>query len=214
MEDRLKKSEIKKGASEGILTGIIASLCCLLPLLIILFGLGTISSALKISQYRSFFLGGGTLSLILAIILYLKRKSKFCNVNCLSFEGIKREKHFIISIILAMGITYLLLIYILVPKIFPIIFKNFAQKPEVLVQSEKLRVLTLKIEGMNCEGCAEAIKQYLLTQLQGIKEARIDYLQGKGEIIYNSAKITKEELLDNEIFKTYKSFILSDKSFE
>lgn len=222
----MKKSEVNKGAFIGIWSGIIAALCCLGPLIIILFGLGTVSFALSVSEYKPFFLGAGILFIIGAIILYLRKKNKTCDINCFSLEGIKREKHFILSIILSMGITYVFLLYVVAPKISPIIYGSLSQEIGTSFQAKNtltrvnpdknlnLRILTLKIEGMTCESCAQGIEWYLLNQLDGVKEAKINYSQGKGEIIYNPEKITKEKLLNSEIFKTYKASVLSDQSLK
>jgi len=211
------RQEIKKGVLTGVCSGIIASFCCLGPLIIIFLGLGTIPFALSITQYRPFFLALGIFFIVGAIILHLRMKNKTCDINCFSLEGIKKEKHFIFSIVLSMGITYFLLLYGMVPRISPIIYRSFSQNREVLKQitslvpneNLNLQTLVLKIERMTCESCAGAIEWYFLNQLRGIKEVKIDFPKGKAEIIYNPKEITKEEILHSEIFKIYKATILN-----
>ena len=114
-----QKSEIKKGVKDGALSGILASLCCVGPLIIVLFGLGSVSFALSFSQYKPYFLGLGLLFMIGAVGFHLKKKNKTCDINCFSVKGLKREKNFILSIVISMVIIYVLALYVLVPAISP-----------------------------------------------------------------------------------------------
>ncbi len=116
------QSQIKKGAKVGLVSGILASLCRIGPLVIVLFGLGTVSFALSISQYRPYFLGLGFSLMIGTVLLHPGRKTKTCGINYFSVKGLKNEKKFIVSVVLSMTTIYILALYVLVPAISPLIY--------------------------------------------------------------------------------------------
>lgn len=121
MKNKIKESNKNESVKVGVVAGVLASLCCIGPIIIIFFGLGSVSFALSVTQYKPYFLVLGIIFIGLAIILHLKRKSKTCNINCMSLEGIKKEKKFIISIIITMVVIYLLMIYVVTPWLFKIL---------------------------------------------------------------------------------------------
>jgi len=74
------KKEDKKLLYAGGIGAFIASLCCLGPVIIVLLGLGSISTALSIGKYSLVFSTIAVLFFVSAIILYL-RKKKCCTVK-------------------------------------------------------------------------------------------------------------------------------------
>ena len=230
MEDSIEensKSGIKKGAFTGFWGGLVASLCCVGPFIIILLGLGSVSFALSISQYRPYFLALGLLFMVSAIGLHLRKKSKTCGVNCFSTEGLKREKYFIVSVVLSMGVIYVLALYVLVPAVSPVVYGNVFSKtnPGSTTSLEKnveedsgfnggelasgnLRQLDLKISGMTCAGCALGV-EYGFKDLAGVVKAKVEYSSGTGSVIYDATKITKEKIL--EASSVYPTTIIDDK---
>ena len=49
-----------------------------------------------------------------------------------------------------------------------------------------MKSLELKIEGMQCDGCASTIEA-LLSRETGVKGASVSYAAGKGKILYDPA---------------------------
>lgn len=217
MKKEIKKSEVKKGIKTGFWSGILASLCCVGPLVIVLFGLGSVSFALSLSQYRPYFLGLGFLFMIGAIFLHLNKKNKTCDINCFSVEGLKREKKFIISVVISMAIIYVFALYILVPAISPFIYGSLSQKTTIqtgntvnpINENSDLRTLSLKINGMTCSGCAYGI-QNILESLNGVVKAKVNYPEGTGEVIYDADKITKEEIVSS-VESPYSAEVIKDE---
>lgn len=58
----------------GIFSAIFASICCVLPLLLIFLGLGSLGVGAAISRYHWLFLGIGVLLVVLAWGYYFKEK--------------------------------------------------------------------------------------------------------------------------------------------
>ena len=83
--------------------GIIASLCCLGPVLLVAFGLSGVSFALSIGQYSWLFLTFGTLFLVIALFFYYRKK------KCCSVSGIKQHwKQILLTFIIMVAILFII----------------------------------------------------------------------------------------------------------
>jgi len=83
--------------------GFIASLCCLGPVLLVLFGLSGVSFALSIGKYTWFFLSLGTLFLVVGLFLYYRKK------KCCSVSGIKQHwKQILLTFIIMVAILLII----------------------------------------------------------------------------------------------------------
>jgi mercuric ion transport protein len=69
-----KMNEEKTPWILGIVGGTIASLCCIGPLVIFFFGVGSISTALSIGKYTPFFLAAAIIFMGIAFYFHLKKK--------------------------------------------------------------------------------------------------------------------------------------------
>ena len=95
---------------------VVASLCCLTPVILVLFGLSTVAFATSLADtlygdYKWWFRAVGLLLLTLSFILYLRRSKGICTI-----DQAKQRRNEIInlaSIILITGIIgYLLWLYV------------------------------------------------------------------------------------------------------
>jgi len=83
--------------------GFIASLCCLGPVLLIAFGLSSVSFALSIGKYSWVFLSLGTFFLVGALFLYYRKK------KCCSVSGIKQHwKQILLTFIIMVAILLII----------------------------------------------------------------------------------------------------------
>lgn len=97
---------------------IVASLCCLYPVILVLFGLSTVAFASSLSdilygQYKWIFRLIGLILLAIAIIIYLRKREKICTL-----DEAKKQRNKIINIIAisvsAAIIGYILWLYVIV----------------------------------------------------------------------------------------------------
>lgn len=97
---------------------LIASLCCLSPVILVLFGLGTVSFAASLADtlygsYRWIFRIAGILLLAASLIWYLRRKRGICTI-----DEAKKRRNEIINLVLASAgvgvIGYILWLYVVV----------------------------------------------------------------------------------------------------
>ncbi len=96
---------------------ILASLCCLSPLILVMLGLSTVGFAASLadsfySEYKWYFRLAGSIALVGAYVVYL-RKQGVC-----TFDQVKRERNKIINQFLLLVITgiigYLFFLYVVV----------------------------------------------------------------------------------------------------
>ncbi len=111
------KKEDKTLLYAGGIGAFIASLCCLGPVIIVLLGLGSISTALTIGTYSWLFTSLAIIFFVLAITLYLKKK-KCCNVN-----GMQRHWKIIIGGFIILVILLIVLKYWFAPLLAEVIYK-------------------------------------------------------------------------------------------
>ena len=121
----MKKTD-KETVGIGSSAALIASLCCLGPLLLISLGLGTASTALSIGAQKPYFLVLGLIFFAVSMFLFIKYRRKNICEGCVTK---KQERKRIINVILialaTFFILYVLLIYIIVPWLAPIVYKIF-----------------------------------------------------------------------------------------
>lgn len=115
---------MNKLASILKLTGIpvvVASLCCLAPVIIVLFGLGSISLAASLADtlygdYKWTFRSVGLMLLALSVMWYLRREKGICTID----EAKKRRNEIINVVVIALTagvVGYLLFLYVVVEYI-------------------------------------------------------------------------------------------------
>lgn len=99
---------------------------------------------------------------------------------------------------------------------FSLITKQTSKKPELKTkiniiktnqQQQNLRQATMRIDGMWCASCATGA-EYALKEKEGVINASVDYDSKIGNIVYNSLKISKDELI--QAVKPYTATITKD----
>ncbi|MFQ5950994.1 MAG: heavy-metal-associated domain-containing protein [Candidatus Geothermarchaeales archaeon] len=70
---------------------------------------------------------------------------------------------------------------------------------EEVSEGQPLEKVTLKIDGMHCNGCAATVA-YSLKNQRGIVDAEITYSKKRGIVTYNPTHTNKEEIVESPIF--------------
>lgn len=97
---------------------IVASLCCLTPVIIVLFGLGSVTLAASLADtlygdYKWVFRGVGLVLLALSVVWYMRRQKGICTID----EAKKRRNEVlnIVALALVTGIVgYFVFLYVVV----------------------------------------------------------------------------------------------------
>ena len=97
---------------------VIASLCCLSPLILVLIGVSTVSFASSLAdtfygEYKWYFRAVGLVALAVALVIYLRRQKGICTI-----DEAKRRRNEIINLLaltLIVGtIGYIVFLYVIV----------------------------------------------------------------------------------------------------
>lgn len=97
---------------------VVASLCCLSPVVLVLFGLGTVGFASSLAdtlygEYKWYFRGAGLVLMALSLLYYFRRAKNICTL-----DQAKRQRNEIINtvaLVLTVGILgYVFFLYVVV----------------------------------------------------------------------------------------------------
>jgi mercuric ion transport protein len=119
------KNDDKTFLKIGVAAAILASLCCLGPLILIALGVGTASSVLSIGYNKPYFLAGALGFFILASWFYFKKK-QIAVCDCGDGSGKLDNKKIAVQVVIALSVMvtlYLLLTFVLVPFFAPLVYK-------------------------------------------------------------------------------------------
>lgn len=112
------KTKIKEILKVTGIPVVIASLCCLSPLILVFFGLATVSFAGSLSDvlygsYKWVFRGVGLILLIISMIFYFRRQKGICTI-----DEVKKHRQEIINkvlLFLTIGVLgYIFFLYVVV----------------------------------------------------------------------------------------------------
>lgn len=111
-------SSLKDAFKISSIPVIVASLCCLSPIVIVLAGLGTVSFASSLAdtlygEYKWAFRAAGLALLLIAAIIYLRRAKGICTID----DAVRRRNEIIniMALTLAIGVAgYFFFLYVVV----------------------------------------------------------------------------------------------------
>lgn len=183
-----KKTSPQWELTTAVLAAILASICCLGPLLLVALGVSGawISNLAAFEQYRPFFI-----ALTLGLLgfgfyrVYWNPKVKECQPGsaCANPRANQlAKKTLIIGTAFVLG---LLAFPYAVPYVFTV---NATQKVA------KTKQVVLQIENMTCEACPVTVRSSLV-RLDGVEEAIVTFNPPEAIIVYDPAKVTIKELM-------------------
>lgn len=190
----MPKSNAKRTLVHGITSSLVASLCCVTPLVVVLFGFGSLSIALSFLRYRLYFLGFGLIFLTAATYVYIKRDYGKCNLR-----SIKQAKYSILGSFVLMIVIYIGLTYFLIPPVLVSSVENKIQQSETQLNYQNATEIKVKISGMTCK-CNIADIEYNLMKINGVLNVSIDYDSQTGTIKFDPTKTSQNALLESKIF--------------
>lgn len=187
------QSSDKKGSGNktwiaGIITAIIASSCCITPVLALIGGLSGAGSAFSWMEPLRPYLIGFTI-LVFAYAWYQKLKPKPQDeCGCAEDEKPKfiqsKTFLFIVTIFAALMLAFPYYSHIFFPK---------NEKQVIVIDKNNIQTAEFKISGMTCLGCEEEVK-HEVNKLNGIIKADVSYERGTAEIQFDNSKTNLEEI--------------------
>jgi len=179
-----------KGLASGFWAGIISSLCCITPMVLIFLGLGTVSFAFSFVAYKLEFLLTSLFFLALTTWFFLKKE------KCSLFS--KQARSFLISSLAVYLLLFFGLVYVLVPtlgsKIYQArLFDKNSNDHQASCHLE-IDLVSLELDKLSCASCAAAI-QHALEQQPGVIKTEVNLKTNKTLVHYNDQAISPSEII-------------------
>lgn len=164
----------------GVITAIVASLCCIGPVVVAFIGVGSIGAFSVFAAYRPYLIGLTVAILGLAFYLtYRKREVKCEDGTCPEgMDSHKVESAGKWNKIAVWFVAFIAAVAIAFP------YFGVAPSSSVNAAVEGKAIVTLNIEGMTCEACAKGIERSLVS-IKGVRKANVEYKQGRAVVEYN-----------------------------
>lgn len=178
--------------NSAIVTAVLASLCCITPVLAVLGGLSGIATTFSfLEPLRPYFIA--FTAIILGYAFYKAYKPKKQNdIDCAcETDDVGNKKSFINSKAFLWMITGISVVLITFPYYSKALFP--AKNNVVIVQSNNIVKAKMEIEGMTCTGCEESIN-YALKEQTGVVSATSSYKTGIAFVEYDQTKVKPEQV--------------------
>jgi copper chaperone CopZ len=168
-----------------VVSAIVASSCCWLPLLLLAFGVSGAGIAGALNSYRPLFiiLTFGFLAAAF-YFTYRPRKSQATEGDCCSTahvccpvpkEGTMRWFSMkTVNKVMLWPVTLLALAFLFFPKYVSFFLASREAESEAAATNPLVTKTTIVIEGMSCEGCSVALEQ-AIKEVPGVLSAKVDY---------------------------------------
>lgn len=199
------KKTSKSLLGAGVFTAIIASLCCITPVIALVAGGSGMASAFSWLEPARPYLLGITIA-VLGLAWYLKLKPAKVEVECAceedDAEGRKYKRSFWQSKGFLAIVTVFAILMMAFPKYSSIFYPE--NKPDTEISSiSTIQTVNLGISGMTCTGCEEHI-EYAVSEVPGFVEASADYKTGEASVTFDAGKTTSEDIVQAVVETGYK----------
>ncbi len=172
-----------KPGKMGVLSAMLASVCCLGPIVLVLLGLGTLGIGALLGRYHWFFIGGAALVLIYAWRLYAKEKRR-CDTESCQMESKASAQITLtiatIAVLLFAGLNFYTYV--------------IARPPEAKAAQAQEAVVTIPVEGMVCFTCGLSVEASL-KDLVGVHKAEASVKQHSVTVSYDPEKVKVEQMV-------------------
>lgn len=168
----------------GVITAIVASLCCIGPVVVTLIGVGSIGAFSVFVAYRPYLIGLTVAILGLAFYLTYRKREVQCEDGTCKVESAGKWNKLVVWLV-----TFVAAAAIAFPY-----FGVIPSTPLNAAVQGKLSV-TLSIEGMYCEACAKGIER-TLASIKGVRKTNVDYERGRAVVEYDSTIVKPKTFID------------------
>jgi copper chaperone CopZ len=191
----------------GILTAILASLCCITPVLALIAGIsGAASTFSWIEPFRPY-LAALTIG-VLAFAWYQKLKPAKEEIECDCEEDGKssfwQSKKFLAIV------TVFALLMLAFPYYSGIFYPDNSGNRNITFSESNVINAEIDLEGMTCTSCEHSVNHALRSE-EGVIEAESDYKTGVARVKYDASKIDLDKLSQDLEEKTGYTVVASKK---
>lgn len=186
----------------GLGAALLASLCCVGPLLAVVLGASGAVALAGLGKYHVYFMAAAVIVLIGGGVL-IWRRQKACAVA-------GQKPKILMPLLLSFAVFGLLTLGI--NQVFvPYLAATGSGDTSVTTPAgAELHQAVFAIEGMTCEGCSGTI-QTVLSRTPGVQKAEVSFEKKEATVVYDAAKTNPQELIA-AIGKTqYKASLVKDE---
>lgn len=199
--------------NSALVTALLASLCCITPVLAILGGLSGIASSFSfLESLRPYFIAFTIIILGYAFYSAYKPKKKD-EIECAcEDEETKTKKSFINSRSFLWIVAVIAVVLITFPYYSQVFFPE--SQSELSANSNHIIKAKLEIEGMTCTSCEQSV-DYALKSEKGVLSAESSYKTGIAYVQFNDTIVQPEQLkkaIENKVgYKVKKIQTINEK---
>ena len=176
------------GAS--LLAALVASFCCILPIIFALAGIGIAGASAFFAAWRPYLLGLTFALLAIGFYLSYRKRRKACESgSACERPAVNRSGRVGLWLAAAFVTLFAAFPYYSGPVAKLLLSSAEAQATPTSTQEH----VTFAVEGMTCPVCAEGIA-HKLKDLPGVRQAAVSYEQRKAEIEYDPQRVPLEQL--------------------
>ncbi len=169
--------------SGSVIAAILASICCIGPVVLVGIGVGSLAFFSQFNALRPYFIIGSLLLLVPAFYFAYRKREVKCEDGSCKIESAGKWNQ--ISVWIAA-------IFVAGFIAFP--YFSFALPDQnKLAADPEFQTVVLKINNMDCEACARGLEKQL-RNLNGVKSAEINFAKGEGKVLFNPVKTDKKKL--------------------
>lgn len=171
----------------GLVSALLASVCCLGPVLLVLLGLGSLGFGAVVGRYHWWFITAAILLLSVAWRSYLKEASRCQTASCQMTRGkMTRTVLTLASVVVAIFVSLNLYTYASQSR-------RTNAAPASLAQGDVASV-TIPVEGMTCFTC-ELTVESSLKKLSGVQSADAKVNEASAYVSYDPARVSLDDLV-------------------
>lgn len=174
----------------SVVAAIIASLCCIGPVVVALIGVGSIGAFAVFEAYRPYLIALTAILLGLAFYLTYRKREVVCEDGTCTIQSASRWNKLTVwlAAVLATGAVA-----------FPAFNLTDSHAAETLLArqgrtSSGYAVAVLSIDGMDCKGCAKGLEA-TLGRADGVRKAAVEFEKSQAVVEYDSTRITLRRLI-------------------
>jgi len=193
----MKKENIFIGGA--IFAAIASSLCCILPLGAVVFGLGAFGAASAFETLRPFLLALAAVALAFSFYRIYFRREKCNEGDACATKPVNR-----INRLFLWSGTLVIIAFALAPYYTGYLVAAATNSPRqpstdtampiaTEAESQANKTVVIAVEGMTCEGCAVHINE-TLKKLNGVVSAEASYPNKIVKVVFNPKQITLEQI--------------------
>jgi copper chaperone CopZ len=192
----MKKENVFIGGA--VFAAIASSLCCVLPLVAVVFGLGAFGAASAFETLRPYLLALAFAALAFSFYrVYFRREVCAEGQNCATKPVNKINQLFLwagVLVILTFAFAPYYTGYLAAAVSRPQQPSTDTTMPAAAeTESQTNKAVVIEVEGMTCESCAVHISE-TLKKLKGVVSAEANYPKKNVKVVFNPKQITLEQI--------------------